>query len=478
MPNNHISARECGDHGSCSLIHHLNPSPRLRLRPQKRRPLVVTYTIAYDGIVAVDRALHIEEGRRYVLGRASDADLPLPDTDRRISRYHAAVEATLGGVRIKDLGSANGMFVNGTQVDTAILRPGDRLRLGKTVLVVGTMDSALPKVFGVFRPSRAGSAIPTETTSVLVDAGGTARTAWLEAGILTCAACGASWPHAEQEAGGGCSVCQPRRPRSDSDPQTIGPFEILSVLGSGEGSIVYEARHQITGMKTALKRPTSLTPGDSARAAWLQRAREDETRLHHPRIVRTYEAVWDKETGEMGVSMEWHRAGNCRKLGGPRSNLRAMLLLGADLFDAIAYLHALGLTHGAIKPENLLLTLTDDDLWRGRLADHGCHSASRDKGFTAPELVGSDQQATRAADIYSAAATISFLLTGAVPNPPEQGTSQGEAGRRACLSELRPDAPRELCDLLDSALLADPAARTSVFAGEIAIHLRRIAHSL
>jgi len=478
MSFNNISASACGIHGGCPITLRLNRWHPFKLRLQERRPPVVTYTIAHDGIVAVDRALHIENGRRYVLGRASDADLALPDSDRRISRYHAAVEATLGGVRIKDLGSANGTFVNGTQVDTAVLRPGDRVRLGKTVLVVGTMDSSLPKVFGVFRPSRAGSAIPAETTSVRIDTPSVARTAWLETGILNCSVCGTSWPHAEQEGGGGCSVCQPRRPRDDSDPRTIGPFEILSVLGSGEGSVVYEARHQITGMKTALKRPTSLPRGEEPRAAWFQRAREDETRLHHPHIVRTYEAVWDKETGEVGVSMEWHRAGNCRKLGGPRSNLAAMLLLGADLFDAIAYLHALSLTHGAVKPENLLLTLTDDDLWRGRLADHGCHSTSRTKGFTAPELLDSEQPPTRAADVYSAAATIYFLLTGDVPDQPGPGTSDGEVARRVSLADLRPDAPRELCDLLDSALLADPAARTSVYAGEIAIHLRRIAHNM
>lgn len=68
---------------------------------------------------------------RITLGRGPDTDLVFDDT--AMSREHAALELGDDGYRVVDLGSTNGVLVNGAQVSTADLKHGDRLQLGDHV---------------------------------------------------------------------------------------------------------------------------------------------------------------------------------------------------------------------------------------------------------------------------------------------------------------------------------------------------------
>jgi sigma-B regulation protein RsbU (phosphoserine phosphatase) len=69
------------------------------------------------------------------LGRSSTNDVPL--ADRTLSRVHARLEEADGHLRLVDLGSRNGTAVNGSRItDPVVLRPGDRIQLGETVLDV------------------------------------------------------------------------------------------------------------------------------------------------------------------------------------------------------------------------------------------------------------------------------------------------------------------------------------------------------
>ena len=68
------------------------------------------------------------EQERVTLGRGSGADLVLDDAS--VSNLHAALELTGAGFRIRDLGSTNGVRVNGGRVAAAELKHGDRLEIG------------------------------------------------------------------------------------------------------------------------------------------------------------------------------------------------------------------------------------------------------------------------------------------------------------------------------------------------------------
>jgi signal transduction histidine kinase/pSer/pThr/pTyr-binding forkhead associated (FHA) protein len=82
----------------------------------------------------------LDEGRRFELltplsaiGRDQACFIRLQDTE--ISRRHAEVYKSPDGFRFRDLGSANGCFVNCKSVRDVLLKPGDQIQVGQTVLL-------------------------------------------------------------------------------------------------------------------------------------------------------------------------------------------------------------------------------------------------------------------------------------------------------------------------------------------------------
>lgn len=67
------------------------------------------------------------------IGRRSSSDIVL--NDPMISRDHIQLRAEQGKYLLFDLSSTGGTFVNNRQVHSAVLKPGDVIRLGKTLLV-------------------------------------------------------------------------------------------------------------------------------------------------------------------------------------------------------------------------------------------------------------------------------------------------------------------------------------------------------
>lgn len=85
--------------------------------------------------------------RAVVIGRSRSApcDLVL-EADRQVSRRHARIEwdPVAGNHVIYDLQSTNGLFVNEQRVDNRVLRSGDRIRVGKTILLFETTVPTAP----------------------------------------------------------------------------------------------------------------------------------------------------------------------------------------------------------------------------------------------------------------------------------------------------------------------------------------------
>ena len=74
-------------------------------------------------------------GKQARIGRAADNEIVL--NDPKVSRYHAVIEWNGSGFLLRDLGSTNGTFVNGAQVEgPLLLRPGDELAIGDGVFLV------------------------------------------------------------------------------------------------------------------------------------------------------------------------------------------------------------------------------------------------------------------------------------------------------------------------------------------------------
>ena len=85
----------------------------------------------------------LADGAEVVVGRSSDSDMVL--VEELVSRRHARITVKSGSVLVEDLGSTNGIFVNGERVQTATLREGDRILVGTSILKVMAMAPSLPE---------------------------------------------------------------------------------------------------------------------------------------------------------------------------------------------------------------------------------------------------------------------------------------------------------------------------------------------
>jgi hypothetical protein len=65
---------------------------------------------------------------------------PVQLNDERISRFHLKIQEDDGKLVLADLESTNGTKVNGESVHLCLLRPGDVIALGRTVMVVGSRE--------------------------------------------------------------------------------------------------------------------------------------------------------------------------------------------------------------------------------------------------------------------------------------------------------------------------------------------------
>jgi hypothetical protein len=80
------------------------------------------------------------------IGRDSSNDFPIDDA--AVSSHHCEVVVTESMIRVRDLGSCNGTFLDGQPISEAVLEDGQVLRLGTVVLLVvlPAPDIAIPEL--------------------------------------------------------------------------------------------------------------------------------------------------------------------------------------------------------------------------------------------------------------------------------------------------------------------------------------------
>jgi hypothetical protein len=435
-------------------------------------------------------------GQVAVVGRATDAQIRLPEDDKKVSRYQAVLEVRAAAVDVQDLNSRNGTFVNGERVSRGRLGAGDLLRVGRTSFRLVAADTS-PAVSVSHGPA---------ITEAEAEEGDLATVFPLVLPTVSmvsqpCSECGASlvglqtspWPDAAVL----CDACAARirsQGRAGHQPAELGGFEVLRFLNRGGMGSVYEGRQRGTAVRAALKVLSSDLPARHPLSRRFLREQQLHQRLVSERIVRCY-AV-SNVRADVCIAMEFVAGGDADRLAGRMSDMQLCVGLCADLFEGLAHGHEQGLVHRDVKPANLLLTLPDaSGQIRGKLSDYGLAKRFQEAGgsttatgliagsplFVAPEQLLNFKRVETSADIYGAAASLYYLLTGS-PAFPLAGNVEDAGvalicaavleGARVPLRTLRPEVPAQLAEWIDAMLLRDAVHRARVKAAEVAPWLR------
>jgi hypothetical protein len=112
-----------GDQGH-TMVYTVPPK---QTKSRKRQP--AAHLTETKAIVSLDDRRYVLDGPRATIGRSKDVECVLRDPN--VSRRHAELRrSSSGDWQIVDLESTNGVKVNGRQVDTARLSPGDEVVVG------------------------------------------------------------------------------------------------------------------------------------------------------------------------------------------------------------------------------------------------------------------------------------------------------------------------------------------------------------
>jgi len=339
----------------------------------------------------------------FVFGRMEDCHACIPD-DIQVSRHHFILEANPPQACLRDLGSLNGTWVNGTKYGArekgetpeqgakrryteVVLKNGDVIKVGQTELEVSIEQ-------------------PKEAAQHRVDAG---------LGDISLLA--------PEQLGRLIFGDQPGK-----SGLKIPGCKIEAEIGRGGFGAVYRARRGADGSVVAVKVMLSRVDASDEAIEKFEREAAVTAKLQHPNIIRLF------ESGATGAVfyfiMEYCDGGSAwdlmTKNGGRLSLEQARPLIHGAL-GALAYAHGEGFVHRDMKPQNILLS-------RGevRLSDFGLTKCFQQAGlsgltitgryagtpfFMPPEQIFNFKYLKPVSDVWSMGATIYNMLTGDFPFP-------------------------------------------------------------
>ncbi|MGV9598585.1 protein kinase domain-containing protein [Streptosporangium sandarakinum] len=260
-------------------------------------------------------------------------------------------------------------------------------------------------------------------------------------------------------------------------------YVLLDEIGAGGMGSVWRARHRDTGEIVAVKLLRDGLAGDEDLVLRFVQERNVMRSLRHPNIVTLRDFVIEGE--RLALVMDLVEGGDLRALLRRRGTLPPAEAAGlmAQVAEALAAAHALGIVHRDVKPGNVLL---DGATGRTRLTDFGVARIVHGPGLTrttsiigtpsylSPE-VADGGAATPAVDVYAAGLILYELLAGRPPFVGEHPMALLRLHATAAPRRL-PGMPDPLWRIISDCAAKDPAGRPH--AGEVAAALRGAAPSL
>ena len=247
-------------------------------------------------------------------------------------------------------------------------------------------------------------------------------------------------------------------------------------LGGGAVADVYRA------LDERLQRPVAIKVFRGDAADQLQR-HEAEMRtlaaLDHPSLVTVFDAGHDDETGRPFLVMQLVEGPTlAEELRSGSLTPERSARYGAELADALGYVHERGLVHRDVKPANVLISEDGRvhlaDFGIARIVDSAHETRTGDvlgtPAYFAPEQVAGETVGPLA-DVYALGIVLFECLTG---RRPFEGTAVEVAMARVAREpEIPADLPGSWRNLLAAMTRRDPGARPT--AAQVGTALRQLA---
>ncbi|MBP5318806.1 MAG: serine/threonine protein kinase [Paludibacteraceae bacterium] len=199
-------------------------------------------------------------------------------------------------------------------------------------------------------------------------------------------------------------------------------YELIRVIGRGGLSEVWLARDLYTQMEVVVKifsGCSHITADDTARLASEIR---NVYQLQHSSLLKAHH--FDVCEGVPYIVMPYCHRGSCRSLAVPVAEDRLWRLVH-DVAGGLEYLHAHGVVHCDIKPDNLLVgdddgfLITDfgfsaqlDYLQNSGFVSASAVSDGGTMAYMPPERFSAKREVVPASDIWALGATLAELMTG------------------------------------------------------------------
>ena len=205
----------------------------------------------------------------------------------------------------------------------------------------------------------------------------------------------------------------------------LGDYEIQRKLGEGGMGSVFLARQKSLDRLVALKVIAPSFAGNAGFIARFQREARAAGHLNHPNIVQGIDVARDETTGLWYFAMEYVNGPSVSRIlkDGPIPEARALKIV-QQIAAALEFAEKRGFVHRDIKPDNILLTASDDT----KLADLGLAKHTGDDAsltqagmavgsphYISPEQARGEKDIDIRTDIYSLGATLFHMVTGRTP---------------------------------------------------------------
>jgi serine/threonine protein kinase len=382
-----------------------------------------------------------------LVGRAHECGIRLAEAEKKASRHHCMLDVNPPQVRVRDLGSRNGTYVNGERLAPGSagrdLADGDEIGVGGAVLRVSVQAAVRPAI------GLAEARDPVDAVQALMAAA--------EAGT--------------------------------PDVAGIRGYRLLQELGRGGQGVVHLARDEKTGELLALKTLLAHGTVDPAARDGFLREFTCTRALRHPNVVAFHGGGAHGST--FYFTCEYCRLGSVADLAaqaGGRLSVDQAVDVTLQALRGLHYAHTAevpvrladgtsavhrGLVHRDIKPQNLLLTGSKDHATL-KIADFGLSKAFDSAGLSGYTLTGAMggtlafmprgqvidfKYAPPEVDLWATTASLYWMLTGSPPrdfpadaDPVDIVLHQSPVPVRDRLSTV----PHRLAAVIDTALIDNP----------------------